>query len=599
MRSVACGSIAAPVARPMRLLGLAGMTIFGVLLLTSLLLLTPSRAEDPAALDEPAGPGRLQEQIDAGEFAPALRAATALPRGKARDEVLAQMAGAQARAGTTRNAYLTASQVDDDSLRARTFAEAGRVAPLGAAGGSMADFDALIDLITATIAPTTWDAVGGPGSVQGFEGGVYCDPDGTLVRLVREEGSGRLADIGGRARWNAAAVSGAASTQSPLRKISLSRLEKHVERSLAEGRPLSAEMRNLAGMYRIQYVLVYPDERDIVLAGPAGDWKEDAEGRRVNVETNQPVVQLDDLVVIFRHMLSSDGGRFGCSITPTKDGLARTKAFVEESNKTPLKPGQRDSWLKRLRDSLGYQEIEVYGIDPRTRAARVLVEADYRMKLVGMGLEDGVLGVRSYLDSIALKPGEVAPPMDVLRWWFTLNYKAVLASSERDVYEIRGQGVQVLSENELLTLTGQRVHTGAASPANQAFTSSFTEHFDRLAAKYPVYADLRNIFDLAIVGALLKAEQLHERADWKMPLFGDAERYVVPLSTAPKQVQTVIAHRVFNRTQIVVGVSGGVSVNAAAHVAPEKIESDTYGKLKAERTRAAAKELALGAWWWD
>ena len=30
----------------------------------------------------------------------------------------------------------------------------------------------------------------------------------------------------------------------------------------------------------------------------------------------------------------------------------------------------------------------------------ILVEADYHMKLVGMGLEDGTLGVDSYLDAI-------------------------------------------------------------------------------------------------------------------------------------------------------------------------------------------------------
>jgi len=32
----------------------------------------------------------------------------------------------------------------------------------------MADFDTLIDLITSTISPPTWDAVGGPGSIEGF-----------------------------------------------------------------------------------------------------------------------------------------------------------------------------------------------------------------------------------------------------------------------------------------------------------------------------------------------------------------------------------------------------------------------------------------------
>jgi hypothetical protein len=228
------------------------------------------------------------------------------------------------------------------------------------------------------------------------------------------------------------------------------------------------------------------------------------------------------------------------------------------------------------------------------------VEADYRMKLVGLGLEDGVLGVKDYLSSITVKPGEPAPPMDVLRWWFTLNYQAVAASADRDVYEIRGQGAQVLSENELLTMTGQRVHTGAASPANLSFTTSFTDNFDRLAARHPVYADLRNIFDLALVGALIKSERLLDRADWQMPVIASAQRYAVRLGPAPKQVQTVIAHRVVNRTQILVGVSGGVSVNPSALVAADKIAIDSYGKLAVERGRAAAeKDLALEAWWWD
>ena len=47
---------------------------------------------------------------------------------------------------------------------------------------------------------------------------------------------------------------------------------------------------------------------------------------------------------------------------------------------------------------MGKQDITVEGLDPQTRAARVIVEADYRMKLVGMGLEEGVLGVTSYLE---------------------------------------------------------------------------------------------------------------------------------------------------------------------------------------------------------
>ena len=41
--------------------------------------------------------------------------------------------------------------------------------PGGMGGGAQADFDSLIQLITATIQPESWDEVGGPGSVQPFE----------------------------------------------------------------------------------------------------------------------------------------------------------------------------------------------------------------------------------------------------------------------------------------------------------------------------------------------------------------------------------------------------------------------------------------------
>jgi general secretion pathway protein D len=41
--------------------------------------------------------------------------------------------------------------------------------PGGLGGGAQADFDSLIDLITSTVKPTTWDAVGGPGSIAPFE----------------------------------------------------------------------------------------------------------------------------------------------------------------------------------------------------------------------------------------------------------------------------------------------------------------------------------------------------------------------------------------------------------------------------------------------
>jgi general secretion pathway protein D len=41
--------------------------------------------------------------------------------------------------------------------------------PGGLGGATQADFDSLIELITSTVKPTSWDTVGGPGSIAGFE----------------------------------------------------------------------------------------------------------------------------------------------------------------------------------------------------------------------------------------------------------------------------------------------------------------------------------------------------------------------------------------------------------------------------------------------
>ena len=190
----------------------------------------------------------------------------------------------------------------------------------------------------------------------------------------------------------------------------------------------------------------------------------------------------------------------------------------------------------------------------------MLVEADYHMKLVGMGLAEGVDGVESYLKSIRLRPGESPPAMSVLRWWFALNYKSIARSEANDAFEFVGQGVNVLSENEMLAAQGQRVHTGQSDPLNRQFAESFTDHFAELAKKYPVYGELRNIFDLAMAVAVIQSEGLAEKVGWKPTLLASGAKLRLPQGAVPREVETVINHRVINQRTILAGVSGGVMV---------------------------------------
>jgi hypothetical protein len=188
--------------------------------------------------------------------------------------------------------------------------------------------------------------------------------------------------------------------------------------------------------------------------------------------------------------------------------------------------------------------------------------------------------------------------MSVLRWWFTLNYDTIRTSPSGDAFELVGQGVRVLSENEMLAAQGQRVHTGQSDPLNRQFAERFTTHFAALADKYPIYAELRNLFDLSMAVALIQSEGLTNRANWAPALMANAEQLPLPKQAVPRQVETVINHRVINRRHVVAGVSGGVMV-AAKDVLKADRTTDTVGKLAENRRVAPAIALPAGGWWWD
>ena len=64
---------------------------------------------------------------------------------------------------------ITTPEEAEQRLETKVYPVADLVLPEGASPDTEADFDSLIDLITSTIKPTSWDGVGGPGSVTPFE----------------------------------------------------------------------------------------------------------------------------------------------------------------------------------------------------------------------------------------------------------------------------------------------------------------------------------------------------------------------------------------------------------------------------------------------
>ncbi|MEX0678268.1 MAG: DUF1598 domain-containing protein [Pirellulales bacterium] len=371
-----------------------------------------------------------------------------------------------------------------------------------------------------------------------------------------------------------------------LRKVSLRELEAAIEEHQKNGTPISDDIRYLAGLQRIQYVFVYPETRDIVIAGPAEGWKLNALGDVVGETTNRPVLLLDDLLVALRSIEGAQQTGISCSIDPTEDGLARSAALTRKlrnpgANIKPL--------LAELEQAMGPQTITVKGVPDTSHFARVLVAADYRMKRIAMGFEESpVAGLPNYLQMI--KTTGRAPKSMLPRWWLEPNYDAILADADGMAFEFRGAGVKALTQDEVATASGQKQATGKSDPRAQKWAELMTAHYDELSTKDPIFGQLRNCIDMAVLAALIHKENLAEKAGWSMALLVSSE---LPVESyhAPRQVDSQ-GSAVAKGGAWVLSVSGGVLINPWQPLA----EPQQSLELGADRTKAATRGTG---WWWN
>ncbi len=410
-------------------------------------------------------------------------------------------------------------------------------------------------------------------------GGVLVDVDGVLSNIDRTNRK-ELAEL---RRKVLARVPVAMSETTELRMISLRALDTAVADLVKENQPLPDEIRYLAGLQRVQYVFVDPDNRDIVIAGPAEGWKVDDLGNVVGATTGRPVIQLDDLVVALRSADQARNGGISCSIDPTAEGMQRLQQYLS-TKRTIGNPSQT---LREYEQSLGPQQISVTGVPGTSRFANVLVAADYRMKRLAMKMDEPpVPGLPSYLDMA--RPGGAMTP----RWWLSPNYEALYRDAEGLAWELRGIGVQCLTAEDTFGAAGQRTSTGQASPLAQKWADNMTARYEALAAKEPIFAELQNCIDLAVVSALILKEDLCGRAGCELSTLTGEKPYHVAQFNVPKQVHSQ-ATAVKKGRNWVITASGGVMIQPWEMIQTAKA-SETVASLRSKAFEARTK-----SWWWN
>jgi hypothetical protein len=284
----------------------------------------------------------------------------------------------------------------------------------------------------------------------------------------------------------------------------------------------------------------------------------------------------------------------GCSIDPTEEGLAAMQQFLRSMGSRPITPADTPHIVQGLQTSLGYHTVRVDGVPGSTHFAQVLVEADYRMKLIGIGLERPPVKLVSYVDRAT--PSQVSRNA-LVRWFFTPEYECVRTTGDGTAMELVGDGVKLIGENELVSGEGQRQVGGRADRASQAFTSNFTKVYSELADRSPIYADLRNLIDLAVSAAYMQQQDLYGKAEWKADLLTDEKTLPVETYDVPKKVATTV-NAIVRGNRLMTPVAGGVQIDALMALAPEKRLADEKGQVAKVREQTRI-ELPKGQWWWD
>ncbi|MEM7810458.1 MAG: DUF1598 domain-containing protein [Planctomycetota bacterium] len=464
---------------------------------------------------------------------------------------------------------------------------------LGRPGGSGADFTELIELIQFNTGESVgWQDIDGQGGVvRQYVNGIDVDPLGRLSRIAEVDRSGELAVKARMIREAAADVTSV--DVAGLRVVSLTKLERAVATFVDAGEPVPADMRYMAGLTGVSHVFLDEAGGDLLIAGPAERFAMTREGQVVGTTSGRPVLHLDDLVTILR--VFSDGGAdaFNCLIVPRSSGVVAVQQFAAESAaRGPLRGrGATKRFAREIEARLGRQDVEVNGVPAHSRVARVIVEADYLMKLVGVDREQ-YPGVASYFD---LLDGSTPVATQALRWWLSVRYDAVTHDESRTAFAFSGPAVLCRSEDEFLAADGSQIHTNKSTGANRAFANGFTAAYERLCEEEPAFADLRNVFDIALAAAVIRRDRLDVRAGWDRGCFAADGLYMPAIYAPAREVDSVVNYRVYSGGNVVVQAAGGVDGRMGNVLAATPAVVSDRVAVTAEQAISAAGDR----WYWD
>lgn len=341
--------------------------------------------------------------------------------------------------------------------------------------------------------------------------------------------------------------------------ISLPRLLEEVQRRVTAGEPITDELRYFGGIVRLQHVFAFPEEKDLVIGGPAESFYQVPDARPVGEQTGSPLLCLDDFATCLR-AIGNGRGIFGCTIELPSDAQQRIAKVAPQigviSNASQLRRAQT-----LYAQAVGPQTVRLFGISSDNYVARACVEADFIMKRLALGLQPSpVRGVSK--QKLALNVRHPTPS----RFWFTAYYEPLLVSQDGNSYEIRGQALKVKA-------SGSPTDDDVNAPAGaRRFAEQLTDHFEEMSRYFPQFVEMRNAMDLSVLAALILQDGLARRCNVNLEWL--RSDYPVPKVELPQQVETVVvASGTAGKVQLVLG---GVAIAPITVIEDERDTAPTF-----------------------
>ena len=400
--------------------------------------------------------------------------------------------------------------------------------------------------------------------------GIDIDANGLVIPLSQE----RANALGVMMDTLLEPIPASLNRQVSQRAISLKRLDAEVRRIVEQHELLPDAIRYLGGLTSIDYIVLVPEENDILLVGTGEGWQADADGNVVGTHSGLPLLMFEDFLVALRLWNQPNAPRMvSCEFAPTAEARARLVRLHRQF--TSINASNAEAYAAALEEAHGDVPIVISGVSESSRFARILVAADFAMKRIALGLESSrVRGIPSYVSLLATNRPGVSP-----QFWLTPEYAATTHDSRKLTWRLGDVRVRTTPRE-----------TGGTDRAAVTWSRNFEGNYDALVRINPVFGELRNKMMLALVAALIHQENLLQRANCGLTILLDERNlrlldHPVPMSVEYRAVQS-------RSGGMAIVVGGGIEISPASAV---RTNLRLDNRIDTERTRLL--QLTGTGWW--